>query len=337
MRAAAANAEEVAFVFIGRTVLPYSEGGTPLGEKTVQSAPWFASVALAVFEELGESYWLPDDEERRLLLAEPDAALARFAVDPATFSWQGMPIRFQGESLVIPSVEDLKLPPGGNRGREVGVLTLWGEEGGIEEGLPAYDRRLSATVPLRAKYPAAAAESDRLLNERRGAVLAYWRTSITAELAVDGAVAGRSALTSLARSHSPLGGREYVKTGGHEETVKAQLETCGRCHQAAHKAWSQSRHSHSMATLRTRMRHHDPRCLPCHAMTYSVESARVDATPGHDAVICSSCHKPDKRPQDVCSDCHTAITDPKGVYKSRVKDICPGGTNEGAGENCSRR
>lgn len=53
LRAIAGNAKHVEFLFLGRTVLPYREGGSAAEESLSAASDWFAAVAVSVFTGLG--------------------------------------------------------------------------------------------------------------------------------------------------------------------------------------------------------------------------------------------------------------------------------------------
>jgi hypothetical protein len=333
LRATAGGATRVDYLFVGRTVLPFREGQSTGDD--AKAAPWFEAAALAVFEALGHVHWIPDNLERKLLLTNANAPLARYAVNQS-LEWRGVKLEYSGEWLNLShSAHRLSLPPPRDRAREVGVLAKWNESSSNSSDW-SFSERLGTVVPLASRFPKAREEAFSILESSTGHVLSWWRRQIVNDLEVDESVQQRAVETTLAVVHAPGTQTGYVPGTGWQQTVAEQKQACGRCHIDAHAHWAQSPHAKAMATLRARMKHSDLRCLPCHTQEYSVHADGGHATMGKDAVTCQSCHKPGRNPRNVCLDCHTKITDPGESYKRNLETACPGGVNREVQEACER-
>jgi len=117
---------------------------------------------------------------------------------------------------------------------------------------------------------------------------------------------------------------------------------CGRCHQAQYRAWRKSRHAGAYRTLQRERRVGDPNCLMCHTTGFGTEKGfyTIRKTPKLAGVNCQNCHRFNdaqhqrggkgvgfKFPpvnEDVCTTCHTPVTDPRFSYKLKLpKARCP--------------
>ena len=122
---------------------------------------------------------------------------------------------------------------------------------------------------------------------------------------------------------------------------------CGRCHEKAHAAWRKSRHAHAWATLVEADRTMDPKCVACHTTGFGTAKGfyTIETTPGMANVNCQDCHrltvdghqKPGWRPEpitaDVCTRCHTSVTDPHFAFAPRREALgCPSQTSSHAEE-----
>ncbi len=333
LRATTAGAGKVAYLFVGRTVLPYAEGrSTPEGA-LIDTAPWYAGASVAVFESLESAYWLPDEVERSVLLDKADSPLAKFAVSSVGLVWEGVTLVWADGRLIVEELkESLPLPAAKRRATEVGVLAKW-QRGADEAGL-ALDRKLSALAPLSATVPDAKQAVLGILGRAEGSSLAYWRRQVVRTLAEDPALASRVSAATLARLHAPGAAGPYLEGLGNDRVVKQQYDTCGRCHEEAFKQWVESPHAKSMITLRSRMRQKDLSCLPCHTQKYEAAASGGIAKPGYDAVTCVSCHSNNQPAKNVCEVCHTTLTDPKRVWAKHVGSICS--DSKASGGACSR-
>lgn len=61
---AALNPKDITYVFVGRTILPHgNENPKQVSQKSKEAAPWFAGLAIQVFEQLKNVWWIPDHAE----------------------------------------------------------------------------------------------------------------------------------------------------------------------------------------------------------------------------------------------------------------------------------
>ncbi|MCZ7606602.1 MAG: cytochrome c family protein [Planctomycetota bacterium] len=312
----------MSYLFIGRTVLPFSSPyDYSLDEKSISAAPWYAGLASSVFDAMGTVFYLPDDEERTSLQSTGCNSLLRYMPTSPTVKWGNLTIEVQSDTLlVLDWKQQFTLPLRRNRGRDVGVLVIW-EKGSRDKIV--FEQKLAAAALTSASNSSAARRLESILDEFAGPVATYWRRDVTASLTADARLDAAADRIGLVASHGPLGADKYFSIDGSKRVKETHTERCGTCHPKAVESWLASRHSNSMGTLISRTRERDPRCLPCHAREHTVGADGGMAVAGHDAVTCMSCHsKPD--PLNACSDCHTTITDPKQVYKLHRDSICSG-------------
>jgi len=112
--------------------------------------------------------------------------------------------------------------------------------------------------------------------------------------------------------------------------------TCGTCHEKQFAAWSAGRHARAYTTLQRVNRTGDPNCVTCHTSGFgTAKGFRTAArTPKLAGVNCQNCHRFDitddhksetfkkTRPrvnEDVCTTCHTPVTDPKDHFAKALK------------------
>ena len=106
---------------------------------------------------------------------------------------------------------------------------------------------------------------------------------------------------------------------------------CGTCHKTQHAAWSAGAHARAYTTLQRVGRTGDPNCVTCHTTGFGSDKGftTLANTPKLAGVTCQSCHRFDvtadhkstafarTRPrvgEDVCTSCHTPVTDPHHRY-----------------------
>jgi hypothetical protein len=115
---------------------------------------------------------------------------------------------------------------------------------------------------------------------------------------------------------------------------------CGRCHAPQYQFWQKTRHASAYDTLARNRRTGDPSCLACHTTGFGTQKGfyTIQRTPAMAGVNCQDCHRFDsaghpatgaqKLPQpeeNVCTTCHTPVTDPRFNYKTRLAAArCPG-------------
>ena len=112
--------------------------------------------------------------------------------------------------------------------------------------------------------------------------------------------------------------------------------TCGKCHKKQFTAWSAGPHARAYKTLQRVKRTSDPNCVTCHTLGFGTKKGfRTPAeTPKLAGVNCQNCHRFDitddhksdqfkaMRPRvnaEVCTTCHTPITDPKDNFAEALK------------------
>jgi len=115
-------------------------------------------------------------------------------------------------------------------------------------------------------------------------------------------------------------------------------EDCGKCHREAYELWRGSRHARAYRTLEKVGRTIDPNCLMCHTTGFGTQDGfyTLQKTPALANVNCQDCHrfnvpehhvagyKAPRAGEDVCTTCHTPVTDPNFDYKTRVSKVrCP--------------
>jgi hypothetical protein len=118
----------------------------------------------------------------------------------------------------------------------------------------------------------------------------------------------------------------------------AASDQCGRCHRTQYEHWTQMRHSHAYKTLADARRAGDPNCLMCHTSGFGTYKGfySIQSTPGLANVNCQDCHRfnieehhqkgfvPPPINEEVCTSCHTAVTDPKFAFETKQPKIaCP--------------
>ena len=111
---------------------------------------------------------------------------------------------------------------------------------------------------------------------------------------------------------------------------------CGTCHKTQHAAWSASAHARAYKTLQRVGRTGDPNCVTCHTTGFGTAKGFTTPakTPKLAGVNCQNCHRFDvtadhksekfkrTRPrvnEEVCTTCHTPVTDPHHRYATALK------------------
>ncbi len=113
---------------------------------------------------------------------------------------------------------------------------------------------------------------------------------------------------------------------------------CGLCHTKQYDSWRKTRHASAYATLQKVGRTGDPNCLNCHTTGAGTEKGfyTIEKTPKMANVNCQDCHRFNvaehikigyefpKFTEDICTTCHTPVTDPAFNYKLKVGKVrCP--------------
>ena len=328
MPSAALGANEVRFALVGRSVLPHD--GTLAKIDIEASMPFFVELARSVMGRMASYYWFPDARERQLVGNHLEASTSdtiplagtRIELTDEEVELVGLGFRSQLSSLA-------------NRGREVLVIAVWDRGAGPT----IFDKKLSTLAPLSSTSETVAKESREILRSATGTVVAAWRRMVTEDLIVSTGLNEQTGGMGLSFVHMP--GVSKISTPipiKLDPTTEAhQYDTCGRCHESAWKKWLQTSHAVAMPTLASRLREHDPRCLTCHVSKTTAINGKTQAIPGHGAVTCQSCHHGERSAADMCTDCHTAHTDPSKHYMKALQTICTPAKNANASDPCPMR
>ena len=111
---------------------------------------------------------------------------------------------------------------------------------------------------------------------------------------------------------------------------------CGKCHKTQHAGWAAGHHARAYKTLQRVKRTGDPNCLTCHTTGFGLAKGfrTFATTPRLAGVNCQNCHRfsvtadhkserfKATRPrvnEEVCTTCHTPITDPKARFAAALK------------------
>ncbi len=113
---------------------------------------------------------------------------------------------------------------------------------------------------------------------------------------------------------------------------------CSLCHTKQYESWLKTRHASAYATLQKVERTGDPNCLICHTTGAGTEKGfyTIEKTPQMANVNCQDCHRFNiaehikigyefpKFTEDICTTCHTPVTDPSFSYRQKVGKVrCP--------------
>lgn len=114
--------------------------------------------------------------------------------------------------------------------------------------------------------------------------------------------------------------------------------TCGKCHKRQYAAWQAGPHARAYKTLQRVRRTGDPNCLMCHTSGFGAKKGfyTYARTPQLAGVNCQNCHRFNvaehrrkgftfpRANKDVCTTCHTPVTDPHFAYKPKLPKVrCP--------------
>jgi hypothetical protein len=196
----------------------------------------------------------------------------------------------------------------GTRARQAMVLGIWNSSVGQATTL---SERLG---PAYSKWTLAGLDKDELdvrsiLELTSTPVLGSYTRDVGQLAGEHSTLAELIADLEIRLSHSMPGDGAYPEQ-------EPRAPDCARCHQDAHAVWADTRHVRAMQTLRSKGKHADSRCLPCHSS--------VSGTQHTAPVSCVSCHREPGRPAtpDTCRACHTSVTDPDARYISGLSSIC---------------
>jgi len=144
--------------------------------------------------------------------------------------------------------------------------------------------------------------------------------------------------TYQAYAHAAM--RQALDAPRRDGLVYVPSAACGRCHRRQHAAWRAGPHARAYKGLAKARRTGDPNCLMCHTTGFGVKGGfiRIEKTPGLAGVHCQNCHRHNaaehrrkgftvpRVTKDVCTTCHTPVTDPKFVFRRKLPTIrCPKG------------
>lgn len=318
--AAALGAKKLTFAFLGRTPLPAD--GTIAKHSTRNLTPYFFEQACRVWGHLGAVLWSPDNVERQAVSDFVGSNRSGpVPSDELHANIGAVNIVVSNDLLQLPELEfSSPLSSLGDRGREVLVVAIWIKA----SGKPRMNSEVSTLAPLTMASSTASTRLRQVIRSTDGSVVAVWRRIVSSDLLVDAELQSVAAGVRIAVAHVPGANDALLKnsTEDLEATTSTQYRTCGRCHEEAWNQWKLSRHHHAMTTLNVRLKQDDPRCVVCHAFSYTVgpKGAQVDRDAA--AVTCVSCHDGSKEPRRACITCHTSHTDPLARYARALHTIC---------------
>ena len=130
--------------------------------------------------------------------------------------------------------------------------------------------------------------------------------------------------------------RQALGTPGRAGLNTMPSADCGKCHKTQYAAWSAGPHAGAYKTLQRVKRTGDPNCLTCHTTGFGTAKGfrTLDKTPKLAGVNCQNCHRfsvtadhksenfKATRPRvngEVCTTCHTPVTDPKSHFASPLE------------------
>jgi hypothetical protein len=334
LKAAASGIKNVQYLFVGQTILPYADAEKLDPARLAKATAWYAGVAAAVFDKLGDVVWFPSEAETQLLSQNNgNWLLTEYEHQSASFHWSDFAVVVEGNSIIVSPrtaspndeyIDDIRftLPPMQNRAREVGVLASW-KAGGTDAPW-VVSNRLAAAFPLAHQLEDARNEVRRELSSGRN-LLAWWKRILTRDLNIEEPIDTAARGLGVLRDHSLVEHVHYVSSNGKIATADMVFEKCGKCHHNAYASWLRSKHADSMDTLRKVLKHSRPSCVPCHSTAYEVHQLTASTSVGDDAVACLSCHTGQGKPtRSICITCHTRITDPLRNFAVHTGDICDG-------------
>lgn len=310
-------------MFVGNTILPAVDDQRMTRSRVSSLAHWYAAGAVKVLESLGDVVWVPSPQEAEILTESGAVPLVeKFRGTSQPLAWAGLGLQVNADSISVADVDArMPFPVANNRARDVVLLAVWRSPLGNNV---TYSSKLGAALAVGYGSSAARDTADQIVSQNTGTLIASWRRLVTSDTQVDQAVDDSARQFGLAISHSPGAAKQLLKHGVPNASALTVYNECGHCHADAFMHWVSSRHSRSMDTLVTRLRHEDARCLPCHTSKLESTAARPSIAGRHTAVTCRGCHVDGQRPQDVCVTCHTALTDPHAMYVKSLNTVCGG-------------
>lgn len=326
---------DVTYLFIGGSALPpflYGAAEKHDQENSGVVAAHFVNYMRDAFLALahsGDVLWLPSSGEKELLsrLAPAMSDVASYMLASSEFTWHGLTLSITDTSIEVRNEDGTftrvcRLPPEGDRGREVAVVGLWRSK---QEGAVVVDPSLGALAAHTGVGGNIVAEMDRRLTKHLHdvRVVSAWRRKLHSGIARDVHVSDALVAAEVRLQHSlPITAElgEHSSTQAHEH-----WRACEACHPQAFAAWVQSKHSTALKPLLAKGMGKDPRCLPCHTTAFSIEKGQVSIAPEHSAITCVSCHTSSSKPtMAVCESYHTQLADPLKNYQKMLRSICPG-------------
>jgi hypothetical protein len=224
---------------------------------------------------------------------------------PAVDLWLVSHGIYQPMAQVHPAEGSALIVGPGDRGREVGLITLE-KKAGTRTGKFA-PIILGDQIP---DSPKAAPIQERFLKRSQSAVTPQ------AEPAHDG------------HDHA---------TNGHAENTYVGSEVCRLCHEDIYNKWRETKHAHALETLVTKKQAANPECLRCHTVGFSEPTGYLykENQPYLAGVGCEMCHgragyhvRADdqtdnfaKTSEATCVKCHNKENSPKFVYADYVKRV----------------
>ena len=154
--------------------------------------------------------------------------------------------------------------------------------------------------------------------------------------------------TYQAYAHAAM--RQALDAERKEGLAYQPSSACGRCHRPQYDAWRKSHHARAYGTLVKARRTGDPNCLACHTSGFGTKHGflTIEKTPELANVNCQDCHRFTEAEhrqkgfrfapvgKDVCTTCHTPVTDPKFDLSAKVPKVrCPHSARPAAGSQPS--
>jgi hypothetical protein len=335
------------FVFVGQLFMPRFGGRGVAVAELQRQYRHYVKATVQVFNALSEHgtvIWMPDPTEvGRFHDAEVDlTSMDPFRRDNGAF-WGNLALSLTDTHLRIGTKQphEVELPRPDSRGRGVMVTVKWQRPGGNPEAIVHVNEIGHYAAHTQRSHTArehvkAGIES---VPEHAGTVLSSHYLGLGRHIPRHPQLAAIAGAAEVIGVHAGAGSAWRAERIA-DELIAAEWKECGDCHQTAFEIWSKSPHFKAYNTLLARNRHEDARCLPCHVQEFEIgTNGAASVQPRHKSVTCMTCHSqktPDKSWALVCETCHTEIADPKGIFRSHMRDVCSSADNPPANRPCSR-
>ena len=339
------NAIELHFYFYGSTLFS-DERGSADKDLPQAAVERIVDATASLWSNLGRVHWTPSPSDMEVLRRHgvSHSPLQQFIVKEQVFQIEGVKMDTkrnpQTMSLKIAQREYAATAPARRiRGREVAVVGIWQSvAGGGQDAV--FSRTLGAVAVHR---PSSGSPAGLLVARelaRSGVVVSIWRATLLSQMPASPFIGKLLDQYEVESSHGI--GSGAVDAAAFRRDLHTHVQHCETCHPKATKAWLESSHSTAWLRLQSVRSHTRATCLVCH-----VEQSKVfdgftglphDERMGMAAVTCRSCHTTPARPNLAsCEACHNANTDPRGHYRARIKDVCPGDIFSDRRSKCTLR